>query len=437
MVDRTSQEMVATVDPNSMVRAAQRGLPPELGKVLAEYGFERSEMAMTLKSSAEYQRSMMDYLQHKDLVKLGRQLAELIQRTEFAVSEGLYQMGGGQGIRSSDFGIPFNYWMESLPLCAEALRSLKGASAADLDAADVLELKFLISRRRHNEAFALTSRAIARNPKLGYAYYMSSMRAEHEEGLRAAKKGLTCPGLTPFVRNYLLWRAVEHAGDLGIVGIAEAGQSEEKRLRGLAFLDSALEDAQTFIAEAPPDNWHQQTMINWFILLTFAIRGDQLDDNLSQLAEARRKLAYNTRMLEYLQFSIPRNQLRLTRELLLDLFPKKCVEWFPMIERLDKIDPDGASYHHRPSTAARGDGGVASTDNGLEAWLEGLRLEDDPDDGHAMCRHPKISLSKVALYRCSYCRNPSAKLKRCSGCGKTRLVSHHRNERRLRSIFSC
>ena len=34
--------------------------------------------------------------------------------------------------------------------------------------------------------------------------------------------------------------------------------------------------------------------------------------------------------------------------------------------------------------------------------------------------HPRVNPNTVELYRCTWCKNPSAALRKCSGCGKTR-----------------
>lgn len=78
----------------------------------------------------------------------------------------------------------------------------------------------------------------------------------------------------------------------------------------------------------------------------------------------------------------------------------------------------------------------------LAAWLQDLRLECDEGDcaGHdhgtehthshgeqrpnvdsKYVSNPKISGNMVALHRCSYCGNPSAVLKKCSGCERSRF----------------
>ena len=76
----------------------------------------------------------------------------------------------------------------------------------------------------------------------------------------------------------------------------------------------------------------------------------------------------------------------------------------------------------------------------LAAWLEDLHLDCEQDSegvhihkhGEAQAKdelkeekmkhHPKVSANMVELYRCSHCGNPSAVLRKCSGCEKARYV---------------
>ena len=171
------------------------------------------------------------------------------------------------------------------------MRERARGARGDHDAADVLELKFFIIRGRIPDAIALGNRAVERNPELAYAYYAISMGADHETGLRAVKKGLKCKNVTPFVRTFMLWRAVEHAGDLGMTTLQEADTGDRARhAQGVAFLMSAWEDAKTFTAEAPPDNRHMLTILNWYIILPLAIKGPELSPDLHEL-EVRVRIA--------------------------------------------------------------------------------------------------------------------------------------------------
>ncbi|CDO71187.1 hypothetical protein BN946_scf184845.g57 [Trametes cinnabarina] len=399
-------------DPQKLIAAVQRRFPDHLADVLADYGFERCDTTLTLQSTADYQRAMMRAAQDHDLCALGRTLATLIQRTEFSIAEGMFQAEGPRGRRDSiDIGLPFTMWTDSLPHCARALRAR--GTPADLDMADVLDLKFYIIRSRIPDAVSLGQRAIERNPDLAYAYYAISMGADHQQGLRAVKKGLRCKNITPFVRHYLLWRAVEHAGDLGVSVLQDAKAGAGDEAEGIAFLMSAWEDAKTFTAEAPPDNRHMQTILNWYILLTLAIKGPELSEDLIELAAAKRKLATSEQLMNTIGFAIKKTQMRLARELILDLYPKAVAEWGTFIKRYDELDSRSDKQKPLSSTQA---------DDDLAAWLENMKLEDGTEENlnpHA-CSHPKISMNNVALYRCSWCGNPSAVLRKCGGCGKTR-----------------
>ncbi|EIW55597.1 uncharacterized protein TRAVEDRAFT_73443 [Trametes versicolor FP-101664 SS1] len=399
-------------DPQRLITAVQRGFPDNLSDLMMDYGFERCDTTLTLKSTADYQRAMMQCAQDHDLYSLGRTLAMLIQRTEFSIAEGMFQADGPRR-EAIDIGLPFTMWTDSLPHCARALRAR--GSRTDLDMADVLDLKFFIIRSRIPDAIALGQRAVERNPDLAYAYYAISMGADHQQGLRAVKKGLKCKTITPFVRQYLLWRAVEHAGDLGVSTLQDAKSEGKDYAEGIAFLMSAWEDAKTFTAEAPPDNRHMQTILNWYIILTIAIKGPELSEDLRELAAARRKLDTSTQFMTTIGFTIKNTQMRLARVLILELYPKAVKEWGAFVVRFDELDSGLDKQKPLSSTQA---------DDDLAAWLDNLKLDDGTDEhGHAhphACSHPKISMNNVALYRCSWCGNPSAVLRKCGGCGKTR-----------------
>ena len=127
-----------------------------------------------------------------------------------------------------------------------------------------------------------------------------------------------------------------------------------------------------------------------------------------------------------LGFTIRRTQLRLARELVLSLYPKALTEWGSIITRFDELDKRAEATPTPPS--------AEQADEELAAWLEDVRLDDDGEtngNGHGhgkseeksharKCTHPKISVNSVALYRCSWCGNPSAVLRKCGGCGQTK-----------------
>ena len=275
-----------------MMAAVERGPPDHLLDILYDYGIDRSEVFVSTAVSVDYQNAMTQAAHDRDLRALGRKLAGLVLRTEFSVSEGGFQTADGRLMRIP--GLPFSRWTDALPLCAQALRERASTSASgspslspskeDRDAADVVELKFLNVRQRVPEALALARAAQRRNPRLAYAYYVESMGADAAGGLRAVKKGLRCPGLTPFLPCPMLWRATGHAGREGLRILQEArDEDKEARAEGAAFLVSAWEDAKAFIAEAPPDTRHMLGMLGWYVLLTVVVRGPEVSADLREL----------------------------------------------------------------------------------------------------------------------------------------------------------
>ena len=270
-------------DPRRMMAVIQSRLPDELADALVDYGYERCDLTLTLRAAQDFQRAMQACYDDKDLHKLGKRLAELITRTEFSITNGVYQFIDERTGRIEMFndGLPFVQWLDALPHCARALRA-KGAPG-DLDDADVVEIKYHIVKQRIPDAIRVANAALERNPQLAYAYYAIGLGANSENGLRAVKKGLKATKTTPFVKNYMLWRAVEHAGNLGVSRLQEANAGGKDYNEGLAFLMSSCEDAKRFIAEAPPDSRNLGTILDWYILCSIATRGPELSPDLHEL----------------------------------------------------------------------------------------------------------------------------------------------------------
>ncbi|KAI1791760.1 hypothetical protein LXA43DRAFT_1181643 [Ganoderma leucocontextum] len=383
-----------------------------------------SEAHVSTAVSVDYQKAMMQAAQDHDLHALGRKLADIILRTEFSISEGGFQTEDGQRMMGLP-GLPFARWTDALPACAKALRERANGSAANLDAADVVELKFYNIRQRLPEALALAQTALRRNPRLAYAYYIQSMGADAEQGLRAVKKGLRCPGLTPFLRCQMLWRATGHAGRRGLQILQEARYEDaQARAEGAAFLMSAWEDAKTFIAEAPPDTRHMLGMLGWYVLLTVVVRGPELSEGLRELDPARRKIKTATDFMKWMGYPIKKTQMNLTRELILDLYTPGATEWGALVRRFDEQD----RFVEGETRLS-----AAQAEDELAAWLGNIDLDHDNhehDHGHIHHGHGSRRANAPSstdrgtrgyeLYRCSWCGNPSAVLRKCGGCAKTR-----------------
>ncbi|KAI0707998.1 hypothetical protein C8Q76DRAFT_770754 [Earliella scabrosa] len=377
--------------PLNIMEAARRGPPEHLRDILWNYGPERSELCILVNGTAEYMQAIKTAAQDHDMYALGLKLVDLIQRAEYIVLQGGWQNPDGSLMTERD-GIPFSLWTDSLPLAAKALRA-KG-SPSDLDAADIVDLKYFVIKLRTSEALDLARKVIKRNPQLAYAYYaLSLMGSDPEEGLRAVKKGLKCPNVTPFVRCQMLWRAAYHAGERGLSILQEAiDNNPVARAEGEAFLRSAWEDTKTYISEAPPDTRHLLGMISWYILLTVTIRGLELSEDLTELDPARRKMS--SRVSRWSSCYTPGVQ-----------------EWGSLVNRYDELD-EGEDEH--------ASGSPAQTEDDLAQWLGSVVIDDADEYGKESGGPPGGASSHYELFRCSWCGNPSAALRKCGGCGETK-----------------
>ena len=274
---RNAKRDIETLDPKRILESYYQGAfkRPRIEDAIVDYGFQDTEQYNIVLGFKNHQSAMLNVLKTRDLVDLGRSLARSITQTEFAIGDGYYQATNERTgrVESFDTGLPFTKWRDALPHCAEALQATGYTS--DLDMADILHIKHLIIIRKPREAIPHAKAAIIRSPHISYFYYPMTLVDEKEEGLRYAKKGMKCKSTSNFLHFGMMKRAIEFAGDLGIISVANKPPGAEKEL-GVAFLTSAMEDAKLFIANAPPDSRHMQEVIDWYMLLTITLKGPEL-----------------------------------------------------------------------------------------------------------------------------------------------------------------
>jgi hypothetical protein len=414
---KESEPDMRMLDPVAFTAAIRRGFPSHLSDLMLAYGPTRCDTYLTLSTSRDFQQAMMSSAQDHDLYALGLKMAEFILRTEFSIADGY--LGSVDPItgqtETMDIGLPFTRYIDSLPHCARAIRARRVEREADL--ADILEIKFSIMRQRIPDAVDLAKKALKRNPDGAYFYYAITLSANHVEGLRAAKKGLKCKNITPFVRFQLLQRAVEHAGDMGIQILQDSPTvGKTKWEEGIVFLMSALEDAKTFVDQAPPDNRHMNAVLYWFILLTITIKHSELSTDLrelqvrfsysclSQLTDCQQGALRTSKVADDFSKAIgvtpPKTNLRLGQQTVVQLYSTAVKEFGNVIAKSES--PDACV----PVSQQK-------LEDDLAAWLEDMQVDDGDDDSKLSGLHPVININQVALYRCSWCGNPSAVLRKC------------------------
>lgn len=259
--------------PHKISEILARGAPPTISHIFDVSRMNDLDVTTIINTSFEY-RTIMALAEYDfDPCALGRRLAIIIQRHDLVIGE---KCGDGD-TRSNP---PFASWLDAFPLCAHAL--CQTGSSEDMDSADILKMKFSRLRGQEESAISVAKDALIRNRKLAYAYLVLTMASADGEGLRIAKKGLKCPGITPYVRQQLLWQAVRHGAVLGL-RFMQDGVNPFAYAYGLVLLSSALEDTFSFIHVTPPDSCSLLPILNWNIILTILVDGPELSEELAEI----------------------------------------------------------------------------------------------------------------------------------------------------------
>ena len=133
-------------------------------------------------------------------------------------------------------------------------------------------------------------------------------------------------------------------------------------------------------------------------------------------------------------YPIKNTQTNLTRELILELYTPNATEWGDLVRRFDEQDRFVEESEAPPS--------AAQAEDELAAWLGNINLDEEHEHDHHHDHHAHVhghghghrtrranapsdsdkGTRGYELYRCSWCGNPSAVLRKCGGCVKTRCV---------------
>ncbi|KAF9530334.1 hypothetical protein CPB83DRAFT_788319 [Crepidotus variabilis] len=387
------------------ILSASDRLTPKLNQALEDYGIDRTEIYFGLTCTLDSNHAIAKFEEDRNLYALGLKFAWLIMHNDSSIV-----LTGGEPEISPD-GLPDARSLNILPLAAAAIR-MRG-NPAELDFADALDIKYYFQKEQPQAIVDLVEKGLQRNPKQSYYYYaMVRLRKEdHVDALRFAKKGLKCEQLPPFIRRRLLHMAVHLAGNTGFLMLQELTDSDagkEKWEKGIAFFMSAYEDARVLLDEAPPDSKYLKDAGYWFVLLSIVIRED-LSPDLRELSPALKRTQLAREFYQAIFATPPMTIIRMTQEEIVKHYPSAIQNFGPLFTALDtaKGVPKADVKH-----------GVTADD--VEAWFERMNMEDMKDPVFT----PKSTLrtvdfEHVTLYRCSWCGNPSAALKKCSRCTKT------------------
>ncbi len=297
-------------DPQRLMTAMRQRMPDHLFDAVMDFGsMDQSEMFKIVLGLRQFQGAMMQAVEDRNLFDLGMKISDLVLQTEYSVVDGMFESEvASTGERDNyNFGLPFRNWADSLPHCAKALRA--GGDPSLLDRADILDLKYMIRKRRTAEAQELALKALERNPNVPFFHYVRSLGADQREALRAAKKGLKCKGLTDYVRNAMFYRACENGASLGLQ-LIQGAVTDKQWDEAIAFIMGAWEDAKTFMQVAPPDARSMKSAIFHYYVLTMIIKGADIDVEFSEMKVSLVAISFRHALTIFLQFRMQKRNCR-------------------------------------------------------------------------------------------------------------------------------
>ncbi|KAJ7705390.1 hypothetical protein B0H17DRAFT_1298689 [Mycena rosella] len=369
--------------------------PPAVRQALDQFGSHKSyEMR-----HREQEKKLMQLIDtfagnpRRSLSDLGLAFVKLILDNELLVRFHFTFPPSERDIRLTSY-LGGTQFVDVLRLCGEAVRNSGSGSQADV-MGNILQLQFLLACGEMDEAGIVARSCIKRHPSVAFFYYvLASSGDKNIPAVLHGEKGLQCSGLTDFLREELLYNIVL-SSDFIVAEMLEGRSSQIHLQEAVALMKKAWSNAISFVNEAPPEHPHMTYMMAFTIHFAFLMRGCTLSDDCRELQTAKNKL--------FLAYDIARSRPD-------GLFPVNHCRL--ETHRLSLPSKDYSSSSIDPNVD-------------LAAWLEKLD-PDDPSSNFFELRgiNPDTNRYGAAeMHHCSACNTPSAALRRCSGCQKTRYCN--------------
>ncbi|KAI1798088.1 hypothetical protein LXA43DRAFT_8059 [Ganoderma leucocontextum] len=359
--------------------------PEDLQRLVIAYGVEFCESIVESRRSSNVGSALVQFRQDDDARALGRCLAEHLQHTEFIIDP---------SADSSDAGGSGPKLFDVLEACIQSLS--ESESSADLDAAAVLELHTLLVNNQFKRALDRAEEELGRNPNLGYARYAYCLALlDFFLRQRAINMALACDDLTPFLRCQLLCQSVKLLGEQGCWLLWEDHFATHETSRvAMSYFKEAIDKAELYLEMAPPDARQRSTVLNWWIVVKVIAEAPDIRDDLSSYEPLLEKLRTAEMFAEILEDPPVKSDIQLAREWLFENYRNDAIwGWERLTVRLGEIAEKGLPQNHAPIP------------NPVPA----------PDSFDALARN----MVKLKLNRCSWCKNSTVSLKKCSRCGNT------------------
>ncbi|KZS94173.1 hypothetical protein SISNIDRAFT_453898 [Sistotremastrum niveocremeum HHB9708] len=386
------------ITPRVVRRAQEQVAPKAISDAMSSYGYDRCDTSSAIRISTAIDESIAQCSRDGDLVKLGKALAGHFLDVE-ASRPSITNIMNMEAVDLSKAGLSTTDWREILPHCAKALRTEN-----ELDLADVLDLKYLLTTAQWVALNAAAQAAIARNPNVAFFYYVMSRRCGDTE-MKWTQRGLNCKEIPSYIHWALLYRKARGAMNIGVGFLSRDSPSEEGRNRGLACLRSAYRDLKTFIDGAPPDSPRMLPALNRFVIVSIIVRGPELSPDLRELSDIMQKQALAEEFHEFFWGTpIPKTQVERVRRTLLDKYTKAATKWSVFIERTATEKTDDNALEESTDLTEQDTQEVVRYGRGIEKSVSVAGTND----------------RKIKFYCCSWCEHSSASMRKCSRCGIAR-----------------
>ncbi|ORY73054.1 hypothetical protein BCR35DRAFT_354190 [Leucosporidium creatinivorum] len=361
---------------------------------------EESETRLESLGTHDFRVAMYDAYDSRDFCQFGDRLVDILRTHRNAWTDGRFTersekphpLTGKYELELATGDMVT--FMESLHFGAEAIRERDGD---DTPGPDMIMAKYSIVRRQEAQAHELARKCIKKFPNEVFFYYiLATQNPDSEETVEAAKAGLELSP-TGWIRRALL-----ESGAIATVTVATKAlgshlpyydQKDEIYETSLATFKTALADIETNIASSPPDGRYLRQLSLSYLFISPLVNDITL--------ESVHPVVDKIRILDKIALCLyekkpPVSIERQGWKLIQEHYEAAVKEWEPIFARFTEPELSFAELKE------------------LRAKKQQARVPEGlPTNLSPKANQPIAS-------KCSYCKNPSVKLRKCSGCSAAR-----------------
>ncbi|KZS98157.1 hypothetical protein SISNIDRAFT_462200 [Sistotremastrum niveocremeum HHB9708] len=373
------------------------GFPPNLDALMESYGVQRCFGTISLESRIHFEALTREQADHLDFYKFGMAISGTILEVENSVFKSYFEPMCDE--------YPFATWPDALAHVAGVLRS-----RSEFDQADAVEIKYLMYSKRWDDAARLARSAARRSPKIGFWYYAMCIPNNTPECIRLAQTGLECPDLCPGMRYNLWYLASTRSWELALLNMLNTRSGEQAWKDGVAYLTICYDYLQRAVTESPPDSSGMVVLVNLLVLAHVLLHGPQLAPDLKESKVIIERACLIDDLDDFVRQKRGPNGPRMMKDILLQHFVPATTEWAEFIQCAGLPKWAEAEWESNVEDPVVED--ISQTLNNMKLHS----VESDRQRKTSKMFANAERTEEIHLYQCSWCKNPSAALRKCSLC---------------------